>query len=526
MFWIGTGIIVLLIVWATSDLLQRKHAIKHNFPIIGHFRYWLESIGPEIRQYLVANNNEERPFSRDQRSWVYASSKRQNNYFGFGSDHDFEGAPNSLIIKHSAFPIRDFVPGDADYDPKYQLPCAKILGAHRNRRHKFRPNSIVNISGLSFGSLSGPAVEALNAGTAIAECLQNTGEGGVSPYHQKGGELVLQIGTSYFGCRSEDGKFDLKKFLSVVEANKVRAIEIKLSQGAKPGLGGLLPAAKITPEIAQIRGIPLGKDCQSPSSHSEFSDIDSMLDFVERLAEATGLPVGIKSAVGELEFWKELAVEMATSDRGVDFITIDGGEGGTGAAPLSFSDCVALPFKIAFSRVYREFVWAGLNEDVVFVGSGKLGFPETALMAMALGCDMINVGREAMLSIGCIQALKCHTGFCPAGIATQNRWLMSGLDPHRKAARLANYVVNLRKEMLQLSHACGEPHPALLTTDHFEILDECFAGQTATQCFGYEPDWSLPSMDDQIAIRSLMSGESKSHSQTAQCANDKVPVGN
>jgi glutamate synthase domain-containing protein 2 len=272
-----------------------------------------------------------------------------------------------------------------------------------------------------------------------------------------------------------------------VAANPIRAIEIKLSQGAKPGRGGLLPAAKITKEIADIRGVPMGEDCVSPSAHGEFHDVDSMLDFVERLAEADGLPVGIKSAVGEMSFWQELARQMAETGRGVDFITIDGGEGGTGAAPLVFSDHVSLPFKLAFSRVYRVFFDAGLHDKIVFGGSGKLGFPETALVAFAMGCDLVQVGREAMLAIGCIQAQRCHTGMCPAGVATQNRWLMRGINPTNKAARLANYVITLRQELLQLSRACGKPHPSQVTLDHFEILDENFEGRSGTECFGYAP---------------------------------------
>jgi len=338
---------------------------------------------------------------------------------------------------------------------------------------------------MSFGSLSGPAVEALNRGAQIAGCLHNTGEGGVSKYHQHGGELVWQIGTAYFGCRDERGRFSMDKVLEVVANNPVRAIEIKLSQGAKPGVGGFLPAAKITPEVAEARGIPMGKDCASPSAHQEFHDVDSMLDFVERLAEATGLPVGIKSAVGESDFWSELALKMETTDRGVDFVTIDGGEGGTGAAPLVFTDHVALPFKIGMSRVYHEFVKYGLHEQVVFVGSGKLGFPETALFGFALGCDLINVGRTAMLAIGCIQAQKCHTGHCPSGVATQNRWLMRGLDPTLKSARLANYVLSLRKELLKLSRACGKPHPSQIALDQFEILDDRYHAESAAELFGY-----------------------------------------
>jgi len=500
MWWlVGSGLIF-LVGLAVYDIVQHKHTILHNFPIVGHFRFWIEKIGPELRQYVVASDNEERPFSRAQRRWVYASSKSENNYFGFGSSLDFQQLANHLIVKHSSFPLPDPPPGHPDYDPTFALPCAKILGQHRGRSASFRPRSIVNISGMSFGSLSGPAIEAFNRGAKLADALHNTGEGGVSSYHQQGGDLVWQIGTGYFGCRDSAGHFCLEKLRDVVAENPIKAIEIKLSQGAKPGVGGMLPAEKITPEIAAIRGIPLGKDCASPANHSEFGDVDSMLDFVERLAEATGLPVGIKSAVGESSFWRELSGRMAQEERGVDFITIDGGEGGTGAAPLVFSDHVALPFKQGMSHVYREFVAQDMHEKVVFVGSGKLGFPESALLAFGLGCDMINVAREAMLSIGCIQAQRCHTGFCPAGVATQNKWMMRGLDPRLKSARLANYLVSLRKELLRLCRACGVPHPSLVTLDKFEILGEGIQSQSAAEAFGYQTDWGLPSAEDQEAV--------------------------
>ncbi|MEQ8787938.1 MAG: FMN-binding glutamate synthase family protein [Pirellulaceae bacterium] len=501
------GVVVVLLLWALFDVMQRKHAIIHNFPILGHFRYWLENIGPELRQYIVTSNNEERPFSRDQRRWVYASSKSENNTFGFGTDNDLETSPNYVIIKHAAFPIPDRKPDEPGYDPRFPIPCAKVLGAARGRKHAFRPESVVNISGMSFGSLSGRAVESLNRGAKLAGCLHNSGEGGVSRHHQHGGALVWQIGTAYFGCRDAQGRFELEKFLDVVAANPIRAIEIKLSQGAKPGLGGLLPASKITREIADIRGIPLGKNCASPSCHSEFHDVDSLLDFVERLADRTGLPVGIKSAVGEIAFWEQLARRMRETGKGVDFITIDGGEGGTGAAPLVFSDHVALPFKLAMARVYPKFVAEGLHEQIVFIGSGKLGFPEAALLGFALGCDAINVGREAMLAIGCIQALRCHSGHCPTGVATQNRWLVRGVHPGLKSVRVANYLVTLRKELLQVSRACGALHPALITTDHFEILEENFQWRSAGQCFQYQPEWGLPSTDDCRQIEQIMRGE-------------------
>ena len=472
------------------DLMQRRHAILRNFPIIGHLRYLLESVGPELRQYIVTNNDEERPFSRDQRRWVYASSKRENTYFGFGSDNEMELTSNYLIIKHQAFPLNNPRAGEPDYDPQHRIPCKKVLGAGRGRTKAFRPGSVVNVSGMSFGSLSGPAVEALNEGAKIAGCLQNTGEGGVSVHHLRGGDLVWQIGTGYFGCRDQAGRFSMGALKEVVErCSHIRAIEIKLSQGAKPGVGGFLPKRKISREIAEARGIPVGRDCASPSAHREFGDADSLLDFVETIAEETGLPVGIKSAVGELDFWKDLADLMATAQRGVDFITIDGGEGGTGAAPLVFSDHVALPFKIGFSRVHRIFDAAGVSEKVVFAGSGKLGFPQDALLAFSLGCDLINVAREAMLAIGCIQAQRCHTNHCPTGIATQNKWLQGGLNPRSKAVRFANYVVALRMNLLSLSRACGASHPSDVLPDQLEFLDDRFGAQTAADIFGRRVTW-------------------------------------
>lgn len=501
---------VAVVSLAVYDLLQQKHSILRNFPVIGHFRYWLEEVGPELRQYIVTDNDEERPFSRDQRSWIYASSKQENNLVGFGSDNEMELQPNYLIIKHSAFPLPSPHAGDRQYDPQSRIPCAKVLGGYRGRKRAFRPQSVVNISAMSFGSLSAAAIEALNRGCSLAGCLQNSGEGGVSPHHCHGGELVWQIGTGYFGCRDNDGNFNMKRLLETTEKHpQIRAIEIKLSQGAKPGKGGILPRAKITDEIAEIRGIPRDRDCISPTAHSAFRCADSMLDFVEDIAETTGLPVGIKSAVGQTEFWSDLAKLIAAGDRAIDFVTIDGGEGGTGAAPLVFSDHIAFPFKQAFSQVHRIFAESHVQERVVFIGSGKVGFPESALFAFALGCDMVNVAREAMMSIGCIQAQRCHTGFCPAGVATQNKWLMRGLVPSLKSARLANYVVTLRRELLAVSRACGFEHPALLTPDHLAILDDRFGSSTLSELFGYEEIDPRPSEEDRKTIRSLM--EEMSH---------------
>ncbi len=500
--WILIAIGAFLLVVVVYDLTQKKHAILRNFPILGHFRYLFEAVGPELRQYIVTSNDEERPFSRDQRSWVYASAKKQNNYFGFGTDNDLELAPNYLIIKQAAFPAA----GGAHGSKAHTVPCAKVLGAAHGRAQAFRPKSVIGVSAMSYGSLSAPAVEAINRGCAMAGALHNTGEGGIAPHHDHGGDLIWQLGTGYFGARDAAGKFDISRFADNVKKHRVRAVEIKLSQGAKPGKGGILPAAKVTPEIAKIRGVPTGKDVISPPGHSAFSDVESLVDFVEELAETTGLPIGIKSAVGEDAFWHELAGVMAKTRRGPDFITIDGGEGGTGAAPLVFSDHVSLPFKQGMSRVYRTFAEHDLHESIVFIGSGRLGYPESSLLAFGLGCDLIGVAREAMMAIGCIQAQRCHTGHCPTGVATQSKWLMRGLDPDHKAARMANYLAVLRQEILWLCHACGVDHPALITLEHFEILDDRFGSRSARDVFGYQRGWGMPSTEERNTITALMNG--------------------
>jgi glutamate synthase domain-containing protein 2 len=360
---------------------------------------------------------------------------------------------------------------------------------------------------MSFGSLSGAAVEALNRGAALAGCLHNTGEGGLSVHHRHGGELVLQLGTAYFGCRDDRGRFDLDRLKDLVAGAPVRAVEIKLSQGAKPGLGGVLPAAKVSAEIAAARGVPEGVDCVSPSRHAEFSDVDSLLDWVELLATETGLPVGIKSAVGDMAFWDELTELMATTGRGVDFVTIDGGEGGTGAAPLIFTDSVSLPFQLGFARVYSAFARRGLTEQVTFVGGGKLGLPDNAVVAFALGCDMVNIAREAMLAIGCIQAQKCHTDTCPTGVATQNAWLAHGLDPALKSVRLANYVATLRRDLLKVAEACGVEHPGLIDTGSVEVLTGRTASTPLGEVYGYEPGWGLPSAADRAEIVAIMTAD-------------------
>ncbi len=462
--WILLAFLVIVI----KDVFQKKRTIQHNYPLVGHLRYILESIGPEIRQYFVANNREELPFNRRHRAWVYASSKKENNFQGFGTDQDMT-TPGYIFLKPALLPYK-LPENHINKKEPSTVPCAKVIGLANNRKKPFRPYSVVNLSGMSFGSLSSTATQSMNLGAKKFGAYHNTGEGSLSPYHCNGADVIINIGTAYFGVRDKEGNFSIDKLVEMTEGYTfIKAIELKLSQGAKPGKGGVLPAAKITKEIAEIRGIPMGVDVISPASHSAFSNIDEMLDLIELMADKTGLPVGLKSAVGKLEMWEELAEKMAQSGKGPDFITIDGGEGGTGAAPPAFADHVSLPFTFAFSKVYQIFQKYSLTDNIVFIASGKLGFPANAMMAFAMGADLINVAREAMLSIGCIQAQVCHTNRCPTGVATNNKWLQAGIDPALKSERMYNYFKTLNKEILELTHACGYEHPCQLTMDDIDI---------------------------------------------------------
>jgi glutamate synthase domain-containing protein 2 len=467
-------ILLIPVLIAIRDIVQRKHTIQHNFPLVGRFRYMLETIGPELRQYIVANNREELPFNRRQRSWIYASSKKENNYQGFGTDQDMH-EPGYVLVKPAMLPTRldsthNHHVKNGNDPHHYTIPSAKVIGEYHNRKRPYRPRSIINVSAMSYGSLSSRAVESLNKGSWEFGNYHNTGEGGLSPYHRFGADVVFNMGTSYFGVRDHEGNFVMDKLVKMTRQNPfVRMIELKLSQGAKPGKGGVLPASKITAEIAEIRGVPMGVDVVSPPYHSTFADVKGMINFIEEMAEKTGLPVGIKSAVGKTEMWEQLADLMAETGKGPDFICIDGGEGGTGAAPPSFADHVALPLVFAFAKVYKIFQQRNLTEKLTFIASGKLGLPAQAVMAFSMGADVINVAREAMMSIGCIQAQICHTNRCPTGITTNNKWLESGIDPALKSARFTNYMKTLAKEIIEITHAAGYEHPCQFGMDDVDI---------------------------------------------------------
>ncbi len=476
----------LLLLVAICDILQTGNSIRRNFPIIGNLRFLLIKIGPELRQYIVAHNREEAPFNRLEREWIYQSSERENNYFAFGTDDEIYGI-GYPIIKHSVFSHPNAAKMGNKQGESCDIPCAKLIGQAHGRKKTYRPPSIINISAMSFGSLGKNAISALNLGAKMANCFHNTGEGGVSRYHRQGADICWQIGTGYFGARNEDGSFSMDRLIeTVAEVPQIRMIEIKLSQGAKPGKGGVLPAAKVTAEIAAARGIPEGKDCISPSTHSAFTNTDELIDFIERIADETGLPVGIKSAIGRRHFWGMLCERMKASGRGPDFITIDGGEGGTGAAPLTFADHVALPYKLGFSRVFEIFSAADMVDGITWIGSGKLGFPDRLIVAMAMGADLINIAREAMFSIGCIQAQKCHTGNCPSGVATHSKWLQRGVVPAVQAKRFEGYMDAFRGEVMSVTHACGHSHPGEFTPTDCEVSSGPNKFSTLLEIFGYD----------------------------------------
>ena len=479
-------LIVLSLVAIRDIFFQKTHTISHNFPILGHLRYLFEKIGPEIRQYFVANNREELPFNRIERGWIYASAKKENNYEGFGTDRDIY-AHQHFFINNAMMPYKLPENHPNKVDPTF-LPCAKVMGAHNQRKKPYRPASIINVSAMSFGSLSAKAIESLNKGVKIAGAYHNTGEGGLSPYHSNGGDVVFHFGTGYFGVRENGGNFSMEKLKQLVIDNPfVKAIEVKLSQGAKPGKGGVLPGAKITKEIAQIRGVEVGKDVLSPPNHTAFSNVKELLAFVEDIAKNTGLPVGIKAAIGKLNEWEELADLMVETGKGPDFITVDGGEGGTGAAPPSFADHVSLPWVYGFSELYKVFQKRNLTERIVFVGSGKLGFPAKAAMAFAMGVDCINVAREAMMSIGCIQAQVCHTNRCPSGVATQSKWLQNGIDPTLKSQRLGQYFKTFRKELVEITNAAGYEHPCQFNMQDIDVnVDDHNLSEELSRTYNYQ----------------------------------------
>ncbi len=436
-----------------GDLLQRKQALRRNFPLLAHFRYGLESIGPEIRQYFIEPDTEETPFSRAQRAIVYQRAKDVLDKRPFGTQLNTYGDDYEWI-NHSLQPT-------TIVSPDFRIRVGE------NRAQPYDA-SVFNISAMSFGSLSANAILALNAGAKKGGFYHDTGEGSISRYHREhGGDLVWEVASGYFGCRDEQGRFDPERFAKNAADPQVKMIEIKLSQGAKPGQGGILPAAKVSVEIAAARGITPGVECHSPAMHAEFSTPIGLLEFVDRLRTLSGgKPTGFKLAIGHPWEWFAIAKAMKETGLVPDFIVVDGGEGGTGAAPLEFSDHVGAPMREALMLVHNTLVGLDLRSQVRLAAAGKIITAFDIARTLALGADWCNAARGFMFALGCIQSQSCHTDRCPTGVATQDPHRQAALDPLDKATRVHNFHRNTLLALKELLAAAGLTHPAQLGPEH------------------------------------------------------------
>jgi glutamate synthase domain-containing protein 2 len=440
-------VILPLIARGVADMLQTKQAIKRNFPLIGHARYLLEMIRPEVNQYFIESNSDGKPFSRNDRSVIYQRAKGELDTLPFGTQKDVY-ATGYEWINHSLAPVH----------PDEQFARVLVGGPDCTQPYSA---SVFNVSGMSYGSLSKNAVLALNTGAKMGGFAHNTGEGGLSPYHlEPGGDIFWQIGTGYFSCRDKQGRFSETEFAKRATLPNVKMIEIKLSQGAKPGHGGILPASKLTPEIVEIRGVEPGKDVISPPAHTAFSTPLEMLQFIKRLREASGgKPIGFKLCVGKRHEFLGIVKAMMQSGITPDFITVDGGEGGTGAAPLEFSDSVGTPLNEGLSFVHNALVGAELRERIRVIASGKVNTGFAMATKVALGADMCNAARAMMFAIGCIQALRCNSNKCPTGVATQDPDLVEGLHVGDKSHRVARYHRETVKSFFEVLGAAGLQRP-------------------------------------------------------------------
>ncbi len=484
-FHVSAGVLVTLILaillayWYLRDITQKRHTVLRNFPVIGHLRFFFESLGEYFRQYFFLGDREEMPFNRATRAWVYRLAKNEGGILGFGSTYDINQS-GALIFVNAAFPV---------LDSEHQVTPPVIIGDGWCDK-PFAAQSRINISGMSYGAISRPAVQALSRGAAMSGCYMDTGEGGLSPYHLEGGcDVIFQIGTAKYGVRDADGKLDPAKLREVAAHEKVRAFEIKLSQGAKPGKGGVLPAAKVTEEIARIRGIPFGVDSISPNRHPETGNMDELLDMVVLVRKITGKPVGIKTAIGGWQFMHEL-IEVVRR-RGLhcapDFLTIDGGEGGSGAAPQALADHMALSINEALPRVVDALIESGMRDRVKVIASGKLISPAKVAWALACGADLVNTARGYMFSLGCIQALRCHQNSCPTGITTHDPHLQRGLVVEDKAERVAGYTRNMNKEIEMIAHACGLKHAGEFKREHVRIVQPNGQSTALNMLYPYPP---------------------------------------
>ena len=461
--WVFLTALVTLVVVYVIDRFQTKHAVRRNFPVIGRFRYLFEHLGEFFRQYFFAMDREEMPFNRAERSWVYRAAKDEDMTVAFGSTRDLRPV-GTVLFANCPYPTLE---EDADKTSTVKLgPFC---------RQPFETDSVFHVSGMSFGAISKPAILALSRGAEKAGVWMNTGEGGLTPWHLQGGaDIVYQIGTAKYGVRDEMGKLSDERLVELAAHKQVRMFEIKLSQGAKPGKGGMLPAEKVSQEIADVRSIKVGEASVSPNRHPEIESADDLLDMIERIRTVTGKPTGFKAVIGAYEWIDELCVAIAKRGEASapDFITIDSADGGTGAAPASLIDYMGLPLKESLPLVVDMLIKHGLRERVKIIASGKLINPAQVAWALCLGADFAVTARGFMFSLGCIQALQCNKNTCPTGITTHDVSLQRGLDVEDKANRVYHYANNMRKEVGTIAHSCGVLEPRRLQRMHCRVVQQ------------------------------------------------------
>lgn len=481
----GLAFIAVVVLYVV-DVTQTKHAIRRNYPVIGRLRYFFEDLGEFFRQYFFAMDREEMPFNRAERSWAYRAAKGVDSTVAFGSSKDLRPV-GTVIFVNCPYPTLE---QDA------AQPVTVTIGA--DCRHPYQTNAIFNISGMSYGAISKPAVLALSNGARKAGIWMNTGEGGLSPYHlEGGGDIVFQIGTAKYGVRDADGRLCDEKLRRLAGHDSVRMFEIKLSQGAKPGKGGILPGSKVSAEVAQIRGIPVGQSSISPNRHADINSESELLDTISHIREVTGKPVGFKVVIGA-HGWLESLFE-AIHERGLaaapDFITVDGGDGGTGAAPMSLIDNVGLPLRESLPLVVDKLKEYGLRDRTKLIASGKLITPSEVAWAICAGADFVTSARGFMFALGCIQALQCNKNTCPTGITTHNERLQRGLDPADKAERVRRYAETMHHELGVIAHSCGVPEPRRLKRLHCRVVQSNGRSTPLNELYPDVRSMTIPGLD-------------------------------
>ena len=464
---VGLVLAALCVAVYIHDTRQTEHTILRNFPVIGHFRYFAETWGEYMRQYHYLPDWAERPFNRLDRSWVYRSAKGVSNLVSFGS----ENLP-SFVFRNAPFPVLDT---EKRAYPGKQIGIAEGPGACAQ---PYFARSFFNISGMSYGALSHAAVSALSRGAKLAGVWMATGEGGLAPQHLAGGaDIVMQMGTAKYGVRDANGNLSEDRLREIAAYPQVRMFEVKLAQGAKPGKGGILPGAKVTPEIAAIRGIPVGKDSISPNRHTDIGSIRELGLFVNRVRTITGKPVGVKVVVGDPAFFDEWFTDCLAHPEGCpDYIHVDGGEGGTGAAPAALADYVGLPITQALPLVAAARARHGLDQRIRLIAAGKLVTPDKVAWALCMGADFVSSARGFMFSIGCIQAMKCGSGKCPTGVTASDPKLIAGLDPTDKAVRAGRYAKRVQEEVEIIAHSCGLTDPSGFQPHHVTQIERGVGG--------------------------------------------------